>query len=112
MQVYLENNADNLNAKAQADLQDAITSATDAGKGSNADAMWEALKAANASFAEVQESAAAYTALIAALDELDGVVGDYYETASAEAKAEYDKVSNIEYNEKVDRIAKRAVGLI
>lgn len=99
MQVYLENNADNLNAKAQADLQDAITSATDAGKGSNADAMWEALKAANASFAEVQESAAAYTALIAALDELDGVVGDYYETASAEAKAEYDEVSNIDYNE-------------
>lgn len=99
MQVYLENNADNLNAKAQADLQDAITSATDAGKGSNADAMWEALKAANASFAEVQESAAAYTALIAALDELDGVAGDYYEKASAEAKAEYDEVSNIDYNE-------------
>ena len=99
MEVYLDNNADNLNAKAQADLQDAITSATAAGQGSNADAMWEALKAANASFAEVQESAAAYTALIAALDELDGVAGDYYETASAEAKAEYDEVSNIDYNE-------------
>lgn len=99
MKVYLENNADNLNAKAQADLQDAITSATDAGKGSNADAMWEALKAANASFAEVQESAAAYTALIAALDELDGVAGDYYETASAEAQAEFDEVMSIEPSE-------------
>lgn len=99
MQVYLENNADNLNAKAQADLQNAITSATDAGKGSNADAMWEALKAANASFAEVQESAAAYTALIAALDELDGVAGDYYEKASAEAQAEFDEVKSIEPSE-------------
>lgn len=99
MNVYLENNADNLNTKAQGDLQDAITSATDAGKGTNADAMWEALKAANASFAEVQESAVAYTALLAALDELDGVAGDYYENASAEAQAEYDEVKNIEPSE-------------
>ena len=99
MQVYLENNADNLNTKAQGDLQDAITSATDAGKGTNADAMWEALKAANASFAEVQESAVAYTALLAALDELDGVAGDYYENASAEAQAEFDEVKNIDPSE-------------
>lgn len=99
MQVYLENNEDNLNDKAKADLQDAITSATEAGKGSNADAMWEALKAANTSFAQAQESAVAYTALLAALDELDGVAGDYYENASAEAQAEFDEVKSIDYSE-------------
>lgn len=99
MNVYLENNADNLNDKAQADLLDAIQSATNAGKGSNADAMWEALKAANATFAVVKESAEVYTALIAALDELDGVGDDYFDTASTEAKTEYDEVSDVEYNE-------------
>ena len=99
MNVYLENNADNLNTKAQGDLNDAITSATDAGKGTNADAMWETLIDVNATFADVKESAVAYAAVMAALEELDVAVKDYYETATPEAQKEYEDVTCVSYDE-------------
>lgn len=112
MTAFLENNEDNLNDKAKADLTDYINQATKAGQFNDADAMWDALKATNIGFAEVKESATAYAAIIAALDDLDGVAGDYYETASAEAQAAYAAVtaenatnmSAAELNEYLDRI--------
>lgn len=88
---FMEENSELLNTKAASDTQDAVDAAEEAIDGSTTD-MSEALSTLKAAYATAQENLKLMNELIAAQENLDLVVADYYEDASSDAQNAYNDI--------------------
>jgi len=83
--AYLENHADEMNAKGQGDATTAVESAEEAIGSDDSDYLWKILNDLNAASNAAKANVEAYAAYLAASDALDVAVEKYQETASDEA---------------------------
>ena len=99
MEDYQAANVDNMSAKATEQMEAVIEKAQKAKTTGNADDMMEAIIECSKDFANVKELVAAYSTYLTAADELETAYNEYAETASEEAKADYEKYASIDAGE-------------
>ena len=90
--AYLENHADEMNAKGQGDATTAVESAEEAIGSDDSDYLWDMLNALNAASNAAKANVEAYAAYLKASDALDAAIEKYQGTASEEALTAFEDV--------------------